>query len=91
MKDIKIIKFGNFQTIVLKDKWLIKIRDDIDYTKNDPIGKIILDKDGNRLGKVLDIIGNVKNPYALIKPFPNSTPSEEVYLEMIERRRGKRK
>lgn len=86
MKDFKIIKFGNFRSIVLKDKWLFRIRNDIDYTKNDPIGKIILDSNGNRLGKVLDIIGNIKDPYALVKPFPNSTPSEEVYLELAERK-----
>ncbi|ARM76570.1 H/ACA ribonucleoprotein complex subunit GAR1 [Acidianus manzaensis] len=90
MTPIKIIRFGNFQKIVLKDKWLLKIENNINYVKQDPIGKIVLDEKRNRLGKVLDIIGNINNPYALVMPFPNVKPSKEVYLEIPEHR-GKRK
>ena len=32
-----------------------------------PLGKQVTDKSGNRVGKVFDIIGNVNEPYIVVK------------------------
>ncbi|AWR97801.1 H/ACA RNA-protein complex protein Gar1 [Acidianus sulfidivorans JP7] len=90
MTKVKIIRLGSFQKIVLKDKWLLKIESNTNYTKSDVIGRIVLDEKRKRIGKVLDIIGNINSPYALVMPFPNAKPSNEVYVEIVEHR-GKRR
>lgn len=86
----RLIEFGVFEKTTLKNKWLFKIKNNIDYIKLDLINKVIIDEKGKRIGKVLDILGNVEEPYALVKPFQDEIPRGKVYIEIIERR-GKRR
>ncbi len=88
MRKVRIIELGRFYRYTLKNKWLIKIENnDINFIKNDPIGFVALDENKQRVGKVLDIIGNVNSPYALVEPFPHHNPPNKVYLELVEKAR----
>ncbi|EZQ06803.1 H/ACA ribonucleoprotein complex subunit GAR1 [Candidatus Acidianus copahuensis] len=85
MTKINTFYLGTFYKQVLEDKWLIKASRDVDYTRHDPIGRIVLDSKGNRVGKVIDVIGNVQNPYALVIPITPSPPKGELYVEFPQR------
>ncbi|MCY0859495.1 MAG: Gar1/Naf1 family protein [Sulfolobaceae archaeon] len=80
----KIIELGTYHKVTLHNKWLIKAESSVDFVKNDPIGSYVLDEKGNRIGKVLDIIGNIKNPYALVLPLvdPNNIPQGKLYIQV---------
>jgi rRNA processing protein Gar1 len=90
MRKVRIIELGHFYRYTLKNKWLIKIENkNVNFIKNDPIGFVVLDENKQRVGKVLDIIGNVNSPYALVEPFPHYNPPKEVYIELVEKVRRK--
>jgi RNA-binding protein len=60
------------------------------------LGVEVMNKEGERIGKVLDIIGPVKGPYALVRPFqtaPSSLVDKNLYLEEkphARKRKGKK-
>ncbi|BDB97813.1 MAG: PRC-barrel domain-containing protein [Saccharolobus sp.] len=58
-------EIGIFTKNVLKDKILVKLRNDINYLNFNIIGKNIYDLNGRKIGKILDVVGNIKEPYAL--------------------------
>ncbi|MEM0373162.1 MAG: H/ACA RNA-protein complex protein Gar1 [Sulfolobaceae archaeon] len=90
----QIIEFGTFEKITLKNKWLLKLNNKNNYLKLNPIGKIVIDENGNRVGKVLDVIGNIDNPYALVKPLIDEQPKGKLYLEIpraVEKKKKRRK
>lgn len=48
------------------------------------LGAEAMNKGGERIGKVLDIFGPVRGPYALVRPFqttPSSLIGKNLYLE----------
>ncbi|MEM0122010.1 MAG: PRC-barrel domain-containing protein, partial [Saccharolobus sp.] len=51
-------EIGIFIKNVLKDKLLIKLKNNINYTNYNIIGKTIYNIEGQRIGKILDVIGN---------------------------------
>lgn len=87
MKRLKLIEVGEFYKITLKNKWLIKARKDIDYDKTNYIGKILVDENGNRIGKILDVIGNTNNPYILVYPLKDTELKGKIFVEIIEKKR----
>lgn len=58
-------EIGIFTKNVLKDKILVKLRNDVNYLNFNIIGKNIYDLNGRKIGKILDVVGNIKEPYAL--------------------------
>ncbi|MBE9390599.1 H/ACA RNA-protein complex protein Gar1 [Fervidicoccus fontis] len=59
-------KLGVIEKVATNNLLLVKITD----SKNIPnIGNRVLLPDFRGFGKVMDVIGNVNNPYAVIKPF----------------------
>lgn len=87
---IKIIELGTFEKVTINNKWLVKAKKDQDYTKNDPLGSFIIDEKGNKVGKVLDIIGNINNPYALILPLTDQIPQGKLYVQLQVRERKRK-
>ncbi|QKQ99372.1 H/ACA RNA-protein complex protein Gar1 [Metallosphaera tengchongensis] len=73
---------GSIKSVVLKDKWLIEANPSIDYSKKDPSGLVVLDSSKNRVGKVLDVIGNQRRPYLLVEPLQDQVPKGQLLLEM---------
>lgn len=88
----RVVELGVVEKRTLRNKILIKARNDLDYEKNDPTGMVVLDSSGNRIAKVLDVIGNVNSPYVLAMPIVDDFEfrKEKVYLEIIEKK-GKRR
>jgi len=92
---VRVIELGKVERTVLRNKVLIRARNDLDFEKNDPTGLIVLNEKGERVAKVLDVIGNIESPYVLAMPLVESQVSGKVYLEVIEKpqraRRSRRK
>lgn len=90
MTRIKLVEIGEYYKNTLNNKWLLKGNPKIDYSSQEYSGKIIIDEKGNKIGKILDVIGNVNEPYILVLPLSTSLPQGKLYLEFKEKR-GKRR
>ncbi|AAY80675.1 Gar1/Naf1 family protein [Sulfolobus acidocaldarius] len=90
MKQIKLVEAGRFYKKTLKDKWIIFGNKQIDFSKQEYTGKVILDEKGNRVAKILDVIGNVKAPYILAYPLTKREPSGKLFIEIVEKGRRRR-
>ncbi|BCS94252.1 hypothetical protein L3N51_01104 [Metallosphaera sp. J1] len=90
MRSTKIIPIGEFESLVLGDKWLIKADANYDYSRNDPSGLVLLDASQRRVGKVLDVLGNVNRPYILAESISDSTPPRKLFLEIPQRKHSKK-
>ncbi len=90
MTRFRVVDLGVVEKTVLKNKVLIRARNDLDFEKVDPTGLVVLNEKGERVAKVLDVIGNVKSPYVLAMPLVETPVNGKVYLELVERE-GKRK
>ncbi|BCU71162.1 H/ACA RNA-protein complex protein Gar1 [Stygiolobus caldivivus] len=88
MTKVKLVEAGNFYKDTLGSKWLIEGKRDIDYSKFNYIGKIVVTESGKRIAKVLDIIGNVNKPYILVEPLVTEKPKEKMFIEIVEKKRG---
>ncbi|ACP35375.1 H/ACA RNA-protein complex component Gar1 [Sulfolobus islandicus Y.G.57.14] len=84
-------EIGTFTKNVLKDKILIKLKSDLDFTKYNIIGKAIYNGKEQKIGKILDVLGNVKEPYALAMLDKNSKilVNEKIFVSYSERRARK--
>ncbi|ABP95887.1 MULTISPECIES: Gar1/Naf1 family protein [Metallosphaera] len=89
MRSTKTIPIGEFESLVLGDKWLIRADSNFDYAKNDPSGLVLLDKNQRRVAKVLDVLGNVSKPYLLAEPMA-SIPSGKIFLEIPQRKHSRK-
>ena len=89
---VKLIEVGSYYKDTLNNKWLLEGKKDIDYASYNYIGKIIVTEKGERIGKILDIIGNVNKPYILVEPLTERKPiGEKLFVEIVERRKGGRR
>ncbi|WP_338601700.1 Gar1/Naf1 family protein [Sulfolobus tengchongensis] len=81
-------EIGTFTKNVLKDKILIKLRKDINYTTYNIIGKSIYNENKQKIGKILDVLGNVNEPYALATFDQNFkiTYNEKIFVSYEKRR-----
>ncbi|QGA54369.1 H/ACA RNA-protein complex protein Gar1 [Sulfolobus sp. E5-1-F] len=81
-------EIGTFTKNVLKDKILIKLKNNLDFTKYNIIGKAIYNEKQQKIGKILDVLGNVREPYALAMLDKNSKISlnEKIFVSYNERR-----
>ena len=84
-------EIGIFVKNVLKDKLLIKLKNNINYTNYNIIGKTIYNIEGQRIGKILDVIGNTKQPYALaiLEQNYKIKPNEKIFINIKQRRMRK--
>ncbi|AKA74173.1 H/ACA RNA-protein complex protein Gar1 [Saccharolobus solfataricus] len=84
-------EIGTFTKNVLKDKILIKLRSNIDFTRHNIIGKAIYNRNGQKIGKILDVLGNVKEPYALamLDKDLEISETEKIFVNHSERRSRK--
>jgi hypothetical protein len=73
---------GRFVKSVLNEKWLVAANPNLDYSREDPTGLILLDSGGRRVGKVLDVLGPIENPLLLVEPLTREEPRGDVFLEM---------
>lgn len=48
---------------------IVKVEENI---KNNLIGQVLIDNKGSRIGKIIELIGSVKSPYASVMPTLNS-------------------
>lgn len=88
MTKFRLIEIGSISKLLKKSKILVELNPKRDYTKFFIIGQTILDKETKPIGKVLDIIGNVKKPYALVLAEENShLTSGTVYVKERRSRR----
>lgn len=75
-----LIKLGYYLHRVPSGRLIIKISG-----RNPPkLGSRVLDSRGNLLGVVVDVIGPVSSPYAVVKPLSSEvslTQFEEVFLK----------
>ncbi|AEB94603.1 H/ACA RNA-protein complex component Gar1 [Metallosphaera cuprina Ar-4] len=78
----KIVSVGEIRSIVLGNKWLVEGDQNYDYSKRDPTGLIIVDSKRRRVGKVLDVIGNVTKPFLLVEPLGDQKPYDKLFLEV---------
>ncbi len=82
-----LIRLGYFIHVTPSKKLLVKIAG-----KRPPrIGTRVVTSSGEIIGKVVDIIGPIAAPYAVVKPLRDElriAPYEEIYLKPS--RRGRR-
>jgi len=86
----RLIELGTYEKKTLKNKYLIKANKN-DYVHLNPIGKIIIDEQGKRVAKVIDVIGNINEPYILAYPLTEDEPKTKLYLEITNRESKKRR
>jgi len=86
----RLIELGTYEKKTLKNKYLIKANKN-DYVHLNPIGKIIIDEQGKRVAKVIDVIGNINEPYILAYPLTEDEPKTKLYLEITNRESKKQR
>lgn len=86
----RLIEIGTYEKMTLKNKYLIKANRN-DYVHLNPIGKIIIDEQGRRVAKVIDVIGNINEPYILAYPLIEEEPRTKLYIEIANRESKKRR
>jgi len=86
----RVIEIGFYEKETLKGKMLIRADSKFDYVHNSVVGKTLVDEKGNRIGKVLDVIGNINEPYLLVNPVGKEVPKGKLYVVLEERRRNRR-
>ncbi|BFH74329.1 Gar1/Naf1 family protein [Sulfurisphaera javensis] len=91
MTKIRLVEIGEFYKDTLNNKWLLKGNPKVDFSSQEYTGKVLIDEKGNRVGKILDVIGNVNEPYVLVMPISNSKPEGKLYVEFKEKRKGGRR
>jgi len=87
---IKLVEIGEYYKDTLNDKWLLKGNPKVDYASQEYSNKILVDGKGNKVGKILEIIGNTEEPYVLVLPLTNKKPEGKLYVQFREKRGGKR-
>jgi len=86
----KLIETNGIHKALDKNKILIRLKNNYDYTRLNMIGKVIVTEKGDRIGKVLDVLGNVSDPYALVMLTNNiDLNGKKVYVELPFMVRGK--
>ncbi len=90
MARTRVIEIGFYEKGTLKDKLLVRADSNFDYVHNNIVGKMLVDEKGNRIGKVLDVIGNVNEPYLLVNPVSKGVPEGKLYVVLEERKRQRR-
>ncbi|BBD72659.1 hypothetical protein HS1genome_1048 [Sulfodiicoccus acidiphilus] len=79
------VNLGRTVSVYKEGLRVVSLDPSLDYERINIIGKTVRDKYGNAVGRVLDVIGNVKNPYALVKTTGKWNEETHVRVE------GKRK
>ncbi|AOL15656.1 H/ACA RNA-protein complex protein Gar1 [Sulfolobus sp. A20] len=82
-----LTEIGEFIKPILKNKALIKLRKDINYVDINIIGKIAYDSNGAEIGRILDVIGNVEQPYALVNINYEISHLGKIFVSFKQRRR----
>ncbi|MCY0849574.1 H/ACA ribonucleoprotein complex subunit GAR1 [Sulfuracidifex metallicus] len=86
----KLIETNGIHKTLDKNKILIRLKNNYDYTRLNMIGKVIVTEKGDRIGKVLDVLGNVSDPYALVMLTSNiDLNGKKVYVELPFMVRGR--
>ncbi|MCS7107882.1 MAG: Gar1/Naf1 family protein [Sulfolobales archaeon] len=73
-------KIGHFSHRSASGRFIIKIHNQVKPPK---LGSKVLTSDGSVVGLLIDVIGPVRNPYAVIKPLNSNVvlePLEELYV-----------
>lgn len=78
----KLIDVNGLYRKLPKNKFIIRLKNNIDYTRINIIGKALVNQEGDRIGKVLDVIGNVSEPYALVLQVKEPKENEKLYIEI---------
>ncbi len=86
----RLIELGTYEKKTLRNKYLIKAIKN-DYIHLNPIGKIVIDEQGRRIAKVIDIIGNINEPYVLAYPLTEEEPKTKLYIEIVNKEAKKRR
>jgi len=87
---VKLVEIGEYYKDTLSGKWLVKGNPSIDYTSQEYSNKILIDEKGNKVGRILEVIGNVKEPYILVLPLSEKKPEGKLYVQIKEKRGGRR-
>ncbi len=82
-----LTEIGEFIKPTLKNKVLVKLRKDINYVDVNIIGKIVYDSNGVEIGRILDVIGNVEQPYALVNVNYEISRLGKIFVSFKQRRR----
>lgn len=90
MTRVKLVEIGEYYKDTLSGKWLVKGNPSIDYTSQEYSNKILIDEKGNKVGRILEVIGNVKEPYILVLPLSEKKPEGKLYVQIKEKRGGRR-
>jgi|ECHhosMinimDraft_1075155.scaffolds.fasta_scaffold00027_12 rRNA processing protein Gar1 len=61
------VRIGRTVSVTKKGLRVVSLDPSVDYVKVNLIGRTVRSSDGKDVGRVLDVIGNVKNPYAVIQ------------------------
>ncbi|BCU68494.1 H/ACA RNA-protein complex protein Gar1 [Sulfolobales archaeon HS-7] len=85
MAKSRLTQLGYVYNSLPRYKVLVKGINKMDYTKYKLVGKYIFDEKKRKVGQVLDVVGNVNEPYILVKSLEEIKKGEKVFFE--ERRR----
>ena len=86
MTKVKLVEVGEYYKDTLNGKWLLKGNPSIDYATQEYTNKILIDEKGNKVGKILEILGNVEEPYILVLPLIDKRPEGKLYVQIKEKR-----
>ena len=90
MTRVKLVEIGEYYKDTLNGKWLLKGNPSVDYASQEYSNKILVDEKGNKVGRILEVIGNVKEPYILVLPLSDKKPEGKLYVQIKEKRGGRR-
>lgn len=91
MTKIRLVEIGEYYKDTLNDKWLLKGNPKVDFASEEYSNKIVIDNKGSKIGKILEVIGNIEEPYLLVLPLVDKKPEGKLYVQLKEKRGGKRR
>jgi rRNA processing protein Gar1 len=83
---LRLVEVGSSASYTLGDKVLAKLDPKRDYTTFNIVGKTLFNKEGRAIAKVLDVIGNVNEPYAILKPLSRIEANEPLLVKVKGRK-----
>jgi RNA-binding protein len=73
MVNMNMIELGEVLHLARSGRLIVKLQPNCGLSK---IGQLLFDNEGKRIGRIIELIGSVKSPFASV--LPDSKPSNET-------------
>lgn len=71
---VRMMQLGTVVNIAYNGSLIVNMKD----ANTIPVNKVVADQMGNDVGRIVEIIGPVRSPYAVVKPFNKSMADHTI-------------